>query len=174
MCDAPVQEETQLPELEKTTAAQCLDIMLREYEIERGKRQSFENRAGIVMAVLAALALFVFEKVPLSALCSMAAQSPWPYGKIFSCLLLYASFFFSLGYTINSLRTRTYDNFLVENVDEYMIGQKPLAGSIILIKEYREIIAQHREENQKVAYSLMNAMVFLCISLVSIALYINL
>jgi hypothetical protein len=161
-------------DLDETIGAECLDVVLREYEIERGKRQSFENRAGIVMAVLAALAIFVFEKIPFTGVMEQALNSPCPILKAGSCAASYVCFLFSLLYTINTLWVRHYDNFLVENIDPEMLGRDPYYGTALLIGRYKKIIKQHRENNEKVANSLMWSMIWLGITLASIVLYINL
>lgn len=110
-------------DLDETIGAECLDVVLREYEIERGKRQSFENRAGIVMAVLAALAIFVFEKIPLTGFMEQALNASCPILKAVFCAASYVCFLISLLYTINTLWVRRYDNFLVENIDPEMLGR---------------------------------------------------
>lgn len=167
---SPISKEppkSTLPELKETIAAECLDILLREYEMERGKRQSFENRAGIIMAVLAALYVFVLERIPLfgGEFSSIL--------KVISCSFAYVSFFASLLYAIDTIAIRTYQNFAVEEVKEWLIGKQPLTGIVYLIQEYRGIIEQHREQNMSAARSLMRSMICLCILLVAVVVYMN-
>ena len=52
-----------LPKIEETAILEYLDIVKSEYETERNKKQSFENRAGLIMALLGAICIFLFEKV---------------------------------------------------------------------------------------------------------------
>lgn len=169
--EAPPKQD--LLKLEDTIAADCLDILRREYEIERGKRQSFETRAGIVVAVLAAVCAFVFGRMPLPA---NAKSFPLDMGSVQKeaiCAFAYISFFASLFCSVSALRIRTYQNFAVENVEGWLVGKRPLQGNIYLIKEYREIIKQHREQNAAVARSLMFAMIFLCVFLALVVIYMN-
>lgn len=157
-----------LPELKETIAAECLDILRREYEIERGKRQSFETRAGIIMAALATLYLFVLERMPLFGGEELSSAI-----KIIFCSLAYISFFASLLYAVDTIAIRTYQNFAVEEVKEWLIGKRPLTGTIYLIQEYRKIIEQHRKQNASAAHSLMCSMICLCIFLVVVVIYMN-
>lgn len=166
-------QQFQKPKLEDTIAAQCLDILLREYEIERGKRQSFESRAGIVMAVLAAVCVFVFEKMPLWGGEYLIAASPYSVLKANVCTLAYGSFSLSLLCLFNTLRIRPYHNFNPECADEALVAKPPFEGTFYLVGVYKEIIVNHREQNKVVAWSLMLSMVFLCIFLASVVIYVN-
>ena len=47
-----LQPQLQMPRIEDTAIVEYLDIIRREYEIERAKKQSFENRTGLVMALV--------------------------------------------------------------------------------------------------------------------------
>jgi len=40
--------------VENTAILECLEVVMSEYKIERDKKQSFETRAGIIMALLGA------------------------------------------------------------------------------------------------------------------------
>ena len=55
------QPQLQVPRIEDTAIVEYLDIVRSEYEIERAKKQSFEDRAGLVMALAGALCIFLFE-----------------------------------------------------------------------------------------------------------------
>lgn len=168
-----IDQQFQKPKLEDTISAQCLDILLREYEIERGKRQSFESRAGIVMVALAALCIFAFEKVPILGWEKLVTVSSHPFLKVHMCILAYGSLIFSLLCLFNTLRIRPYQNFDPECADESLAGKPPLEGTLYLIKVYRNIIADHRKNNKKVAWSLILSMISLCVFLASVVVYIN-
>lgn len=168
-----IDQQFQKPKLEDTIAVRCLDILLREYEIEREKRQSFESRAGIVMVALAALCIFAFEKVPILGWEKLVMISSHPFLKAHMCTLAYGSLIFSLLCLFNTLRIRPYQNFDSECVDESLVGKLPLEGTLYLIKVYRSIIADHQRNNKKVAWSLILSMIFLFVFLASVVIYIN-
>ena len=58
-------EQPQIVKVEDTAIVEYLEIVKSEYETERNKKQSFENRAGLIMALLGAICIFLFEKVNL-------------------------------------------------------------------------------------------------------------
>lgn len=168
-----IDQQFQKPNLEDTITAQCLDILFREYEIERGKRQSFESRAGIVMAVLAAMCVFVFEKMPLFGGENLIAASSFPILKANASTLAYGSFVLTLLCLFNTLRIRPYQNFDPECADEALVAKPPFEGTFYLIGVYKEIILNHQEQNKIIAWSLMFSMIFLCVFLASVVIYIN-
>ena len=45
-----------------------LDIVKNEYNLENNRKQSFETRAGLILAFLATLSTFLFDKVKLNSL----------------------------------------------------------------------------------------------------------
>ena len=53
----------QMPNIDNTAIVVYLEIVRSEYETERNKKQSFENRAGLIMALLGAICIFLFEKL---------------------------------------------------------------------------------------------------------------
>lgn len=48
----PQNEQPQLIDVNDTAILEYIDIVKREYENERNKKQSFENRACLIMALL--------------------------------------------------------------------------------------------------------------------------
>ncbi len=58
-------QEINVPIEEDTAINEYLDIVKTEYEIERGKKESFENRVGIILALVGAMCIFLLEIVNL-------------------------------------------------------------------------------------------------------------
>lgn len=55
--------QQQMPNIDNTAIVEYLEIVRSEYETERNKKQSFENRAGLIMALLGAICIFLFENL---------------------------------------------------------------------------------------------------------------
>ncbi|WP_456095777.1 hypothetical protein [Peptostreptococcus sp.] len=52
--------------VENTAILECLEVVMSEYKIERDKKQSFETRAGIIMALLGATCGIFFGCIKFS------------------------------------------------------------------------------------------------------------
>ena len=55
--------QQQMPNIDNIAIVEYLEIVRSEYETERNKKQSFENRAGLIMALLGAICIFLFENL---------------------------------------------------------------------------------------------------------------
>lgn len=87
-----------------------LDVLLKELEMERNKKQSLENRAGFIITILCALSLFIFDKVSLSTLICDAKTIPLTFIvliKIISGIGVYVTFFISLVTSIRIISVKT-------------------------------------------------------------------
>lgn len=76
-CTSIKEKALKIP-IDNTTILDCLDIMKHEYEIERNKRQSFETRSGLVITILAALCIFIFDRVSISDIFNICTSSISP------------------------------------------------------------------------------------------------
>lgn len=72
--------------MEDTCILDYFEIVKLEYQIEREKRQNFESRANIVITILIALFVFVFEKIKIS--------------EILKLMIVESCTFWDMGYTI--------------------------------------------------------------------------
>lgn len=112
-----------LPKIEDTAILEYLDIVKSEYEIERNKKQSFENRAGLIMALLGAICIFLFEKVKLNDVFSFTTL-PLNFLtliKILSGLSVYVGFLFTMIMIIKTITVNQHNNFEVKSIDEYLL-----------------------------------------------------
>lgn len=50
-------------QLENTAISEYLDIVRKEYDIEREKRQAYENRIGIILSLLGVACFFYFQYI---------------------------------------------------------------------------------------------------------------
>lgn len=46
-----------------TSISECLDVVMHEYDLERSKKQSFDNRAGIIITVFVAIVIAIYKKM---------------------------------------------------------------------------------------------------------------
>lgn len=166
----------QIP-IEKTCILDCLDIVKQEYQIERGKRQSFESRANIVITILTALLVFVFEKIKIIEVLKLMTTVPCSFLqilKIISGIGVYVGFVVALVYAIQTISIRKCENFNINAINESLLGTVRMEGTIILVKTYRGIIDAHRKINDKIANALRISYLCVCITMITIVLYINL
>lgn len=161
------------PEESETAIIEFLDVVKSEYEIERNKKESFENRAGIVLALISALCVFVFEKIKISDITLMCAQTmtytTWL--KITTGLITYFSLGVALICSFLTIRTKKHLNFQVGNIDLPLLKQKRLKSIVLIIKTYRDIILQHRELNENRSKTFTISLICSIISICAIAIY---
>lgn len=162
--------------IENTCILDCLEVVQNEYDIERNKRQSFETRSGIVVTILAALCIFVFEKVNIPEILTLLTE-PCTFLlalKILSGVAVYLGFIVSLVFAIKTVNVKEFDNFDVTQIKESLMGTPRIEGVIRLTMAYREIIIQHRNVNKKNADSLKRALIWVFVTFTSLVIYINL
>lgn len=90
-----------LPSIEDTAMSEYLELVQAEYQIERGKKESFENRAGIVMALIGALLVFVMENIPFNTIINLS-KTPLTFVvwiKILIGFVSYGSLIVALGFS---------------------------------------------------------------------------
>ena len=162
--------------VDKTSAFECLDIMIKEYEQERSKRQSFESRSSIIITVVAALSIFVLERVHISEIFGIISSDSLSFSqlvRIVSGTGVYLGFVLTLCFIIKTVRVEKIIALDVKQVNEKLIGKPRLEGITKLIITYREIILQHRELNEKKAQALRQAFIWLVVSIISVAVFVN-
>lgn len=168
--------QQQMPNIDNTAIVEYLEIVRSEYETERNKKQSFENRAGLIMALLGAICIFLFEKVKLQDIISLMT-TPLTFvelAKIISGLSVYVCFAFTMIMIVLTIIVKQHNNFEVRNIDETLLGELRLPALCRIILTYKSIIIQHRELNEKRAAAFRKSLYGICATLVSIIIYISL
>ena len=162
--------------LSNTAINEYLAIVRSEYEIERNKKQSFENRAGLIMALVGATCIFVFEQINLSSvfLLLFAPMTFLVFLKIVSGFGVYIGFAFTMTMIIRTISIKQHDNFEVKNIDEELLSEHRAPALIRIIKTYRAIIMQHRELNEIRAKSFRWSLYGVTATLITIVVYITL
>lgn len=162
--------------LSNTAINEYLDIVRSEYEIERSKKQSFENRAGLIMALIGATCIFVFEQVDLGNVFSLLFE-PMTFVvflKIISGVGVYVGFAFTMYMIIKTISIRQHNNFEVKNIDEELLGEKRVSALVRIIKTYRDIIIQHRNLNEKRADTFRKSLYGVTATLIAVVVYVTL
>lgn len=158
---------------EETAILEYLDIVKSEYEIERNKKESFENRAGIVLALVGALCVFVLETIPLGDIVSMF-PTPMTFQillKIVFGITVYVSIAVSIIRAFLTITTRKHDNFEVKDIDEVLLSIDRMTSLAKIIFTYRDIISQHRDLNEKRSKDFKFSLIFCIFSICAIAVY---
>lgn len=168
--------QTQMIDINDTAIVEYLEIVRSEYENERNKKQSFENRAGLIMALLGAICIFLFEKVKLQEIISLMVE-PLTFlklAKIISGLAVYVCFAFTMIMLVFTIIVKQHNNFEVRNIDESLLGEQRLVALCRLVLTYKSIIIQHRGLNEKRAVAFRRSLYGICATLVSIIIYVSL
>lgn len=162
-------------DVDETAIMEYLEIVQREYEIERNKKQSFENRVEIVMALMGAICIFLFEKVKLCDIISIM-NIPLTFMqlvKIISGLAVYVGFLVTMITLIMTIAVKQHNNFEIKSIDETLLGEKRLIALCKIIFTYRDIIIQHRDLNEKRANAFKISLYGACATIVAIIIYVN-
>ncbi len=162
-------------DLDSTAIVEYLETVRSEYEIERNKKQSFEDRAGLIITLLGAICIFLFEKVQIKDIISQMTMSLTfiDFIKVISGLAVYICFGFTLFMVVLVINVKQYNNFEVKHIDEMLLKQMRLAALAKIIFTYRDIIMQHRELNEKKAEAFRKSVYGVFATLVSIIIYIS-
>lgn len=164
-----------LVNIDDTAALYYLEVVKSEYEIERNKKQSFENRAGIILALLGAICIFLFEKVQLNKIFSLLTSTLnfLIFLKISSGILAYICFIFT---TMTIIKTITVDKHLcfeVKNIDMALLKESRWKGVYKIINTYKKIIAQHKELNEKRAKAFKMSLYSIVITIFCIIIHLS-
>ncbi len=169
-------EESQTIEVRDTAINEYFDIVKNEYEIERNKKQSFENRAGLILALLGAVGIFLFEHIDLKEVIILVTKS-LNFLELMRIVLgfsIYISFLFTMVMIIKTITVKQHHNFEVKNIDEELIMEERTSSLIRLIFTYRDIIIQHRELNEIRAKTFRKSLYGICVTLITVIIYISL
>lgn len=156
-----------------TAAKEYLEIVKSEYEHELIKKQSFENRAGLILAFLGAVSVYLFENIHLKSILPLLSTSLTflTFIEIVSLLGIYFAFIFTMYKVLSTISTKLLDNFQVKNIDEDLILEERFASLCRCIFTYRDIIIQNRELNEKKACSYKQSLYGISVMFVSIIIY---
>lgn len=157
-----------------------LEIVQKEYEFERNKKESLENRVGIILTLIGAILVFVLGEMPLNDIFKMGNKyiTNLEYVQTFLKSLLVMGIYISFIYTIIKLykviKVDKHDTFPVHeiNASRLLEGDRIKETSKIVLT-YVEIIKSHRILNNSRAESFEKGLRGLLVSLILVGIYIN-
>ena len=130
-----------------------LDILIKEYEMELNKKQSLETRAGFVITILCALSIFLFEKVPLSALLQDMKTTPLTFilliKKVIG-LLVYIMYGLALGFSMKVIGINTLLDIKLDWKPEHLY-QNSNQTIETFVHQYLMVVQKRREIDNKKA-----------------------
>ena len=162
--------------IDNMALSEYFEVVKNEYEIERNKKVSFENRAGIFLALIGTIGVFLFDKVQIKEIIPLFSV-PLTFGvlmKIISCFLVYLSLAFTMLYLIKTITVKQHNNFEVRSIDEVLLAEKRINALARIIFTYRDIIGQHRQVNEDRAKTFRLSLYGLVVMLIATVIYISL
>lgn len=168
-------EQSQYVNVADTAIEEYFDIIKSEYETERNKKQSFESRAGLIMALLGAICIFLFEKVQLKDIFSLMTVplTFLDFAIILSGLGVYVCFLFTMLMIIKTITIKQHDNFEVRSIDEALLREHRLTALCKIIFTYRDIIIQHRTLNELRAKDFRKSLYGISATLIFVIVFIT-
>ncbi|MDC4251942.1 hypothetical protein M3X99_13080 [Clostridium perfringens] len=162
--------------IDNVVTLEYFDVIKNEYEIERNKKQSFESRASLIITILGAICVFVFDKINFSQLYEISQKPLYLLGlvKIIIGITVYLSFITTVILLVKAINVDKYENFEVNNIDEKLMLENKVEGIMRLVLTYKKIILNHRSINEKKAKNLRYSFLGIIITILSIVIYINL
>ena len=162
--------------IENTCIKEYLEIVKEEYQIERAKRQSFESRVGIIITILTALCVFVFDKIQIKDIVKLMIQDQCSFFNLIQIItggVAYGGFIIALLCALKIINVRKYSNFNVAAIKEGKMGKPVIEGCIELVNSYKKIILDHREENENKAKYMKRAYISIFVAIIAIIIYVN-
>lgn len=162
-------------QVSNTAIPEFYDIVKSEYENEKNKKQSFENRAGIVLALIGTVSVLLFEQIKLNEILELMNDNITFFIliKIVSGLLIYLGFIYTTVMIISTINVKKHLNFEVKDIDESTLTEKRVFALSNIIIVYRDIIIQHRELNENRAKAYRRSLYGVLVILFSIMIYLS-
>lgn len=132
-----------------------LDILLKEYEIERSKKQGLESRSGILIAILSVFSIYIIEHIEIKPIVFLFSQD--------TPILVWIQAMFSLLVIIFYFSTLIFSICVIGVKEQDIVTTQWKSTEIIqshndtlkmLIKNYIKVVANLRLLDDKKAKSL--------------------
>ena len=157
-----------------TAMLEYLEIFKMEYEREFNKKQSFDNRAGLILTLLGAISIFLFENIKINEIITLI-KFPISFLNIikaFSGLTVYVAFIYTVIKSIATIIVKPQNQYAIKNINNKRLKEEKIVAIKRMISTYEKIIIQHREVNLKRAISFTEALYGMGITLIAIIVYI--
>jgi len=159
-----------------TSINECLTVSMHEYDIERNKKQSFDNRASLIITVLSAIMIAIYDKIPLKSILSMV-EAPLTFiilMQIITTVLIYMLLVTALYYSIRIISVKTSENFDITIINGDFAGSAKIDSVSKMLEIYLNLTVIHRRKNGIFAKQLAKSQVSMIISIVLIIINLNL
>ncbi|MCU7206560.1 MAG: hypothetical protein ACLRLE_03860 [Turicibacter sp.] len=169
-----MENEQDLVNQNQTAIEEYFDIVKSEYDNERNKKQSFENRAGLLLALIAAFCAFILENVKIVEVLSLMNSTVVFFGgiKIISGVVVYIGIAVTLINIFKVINVKKHDNFEVKDINEVLLVEPRIIALCKIIFTYRDIIIQHRTLNEERAKNFRNAVYGVSVMMLFTVLYL--
>ena len=163
-------------EVQKIALGNYLDIVKMEYQVELGKKVSFENRAGILLTLFGVIVVFLFGKLPLNNFNAYFEENLTIFiiFKLISLVGLIITTIFSIYQIMKVLTVSEYENFGLDKVDDDKLIKSENIGAAVLFKSYQKVVIDLQKKNNIKAERLKKAIMFLFGMLLFYIIYSNL
>ena len=145
----------------------------REAEILNKKKESFENRAGIIMALIGALFVFVMEHISFDDIAKLC-QLPLTFILLLKIIVgigAYLLLIVALAFSFFTISTRKQDNYPISAINLAYLAESRANSIARIIMEYRTIILNHRDLNEKRASNFKKSLIFSILSILCLIIY---
>lgn len=152
------------------------DTIIYEFDDQKMRKQGIENRVGIAMALIGAISLFIIDRIKISEIV-LRMYVPFDFFDflfVLSGVLFYISFIISIVFLLLSISTRKYntiDNKYFSN--NFMEDEKEVTELFLAIC-YRDLLLNHQEQNDLLAFQYSIGIIALMSSLIMMAINLNL
>ena len=150
-----------------------LEVFKKEYEFEKLKKQSFENRAGILLTLITGLFTFLIKDLEISNdfinLFKTKNLTLFSFLKFLDTIAIYISFGFTGYYLLRIISIKQHDIYDVNSQIDY---QEPYATILNdLLFNFNEIINSHRNNNEKRAKDFKQSLISLVLAIIFLFFY---
>ena len=150
-----------------------LEVFKKEYEFERVKKQSFENRAGIILTLITGIFTFLIKDLEVSSnfikIFKAENLTIISFLEFFDIIAMYNFFDFTSFYLIKIISIRSHDVYDVNCEINYKENYNITLNDLLF--NFKEIVNSHRKNNEKRANYFKKSLIFLSITFICIFLY---
>lgn len=150
-------------------------LVQNEYSRERDRKQSLETRGGVIITVVTALFAFLVKEINIKEIFELCTKQ-----LTFLMLLqvivgfaIYISFFICVYFSFRTIATGIYAYFDVSIITPEVLGHKKNLEMLDIIKTYKKVILNHRENNEIKAICLGRAIKSIVACAISTCIYMN-
>ena len=152
-----------------------LDILLKEYDIEMSKKQSLETRSGLLITMLCALSIFIFDKISFTGIGSILKIEPLTNLlaiKFITGILVYIAFISTLIISICIIGVRQHNIVNMVWKSEEVVQEHSKTVKMF-IKNYMHVVDELRKFDNLKAKRLRFAYKTAILMIVSLICYIS-